>query len=43
MRTTAQDPLPRKVVAMKSLAAFILSLIAVPSDGDAGAVLLREH
>jgi len=28
---------------MKSLIALLVSLIAVRSDGDAGAVLLREH
>ncbi len=28
---------------MKSLVAFFWSLIAIHSDGDAGAVLLREH
>jgi len=28
---------------MKSLVAFLLSLIAVRTDGDAGAILLREH
>jgi hypothetical protein len=28
---------------MKSLIAFFFSFIAVRSDGDAGALLLREH
>jgi len=28
---------------MKSLVAFLMSLIAVRTDGDAGAILLREH
>jgi len=28
---------------MKSLIAFLISLIAVRTDGDAGAILLREH
>jgi hypothetical protein len=28
---------------MKSLTDFLLSFIAIRSDGDAGAVLLREH
>jgi len=28
---------------MKSLIALLLSLIAIRSDGDAGAVLLRER
>jgi len=28
---------------MKSLIAFLMSFIAVRTDGDAGAILLREH
>jgi len=28
---------------MKSLIAFLVSLVAIKSDGEAGAVLLREH
>jgi len=28
---------------MKSLIAFLTSLVALRTDGDAGALLLREH
>jgi len=28
---------------MKALLDFVVSLLAIKSDGDAGAVLLREH
>jgi hypothetical protein len=28
---------------MKALLAFLSSIIAIKSDGDAGAILLREH
>jgi len=28
---------------MKSLLDFLVSLVAIQSDGEAGAILLREH
>jgi hypothetical protein len=34
---------PHGASPMKSLIAFLTSLIAIKSDGEAGAVLLREH
>ena len=39
----AENGAVRTEPPMKALANFIMSLIAIKSDGSAGAVLLREH